>query len=128
MTTEMVASGMEENMEEEKKAETKPTTKAGEKNIGMAILCYLGILVLIPLLTDAKNEAFVKFHIKQGLALLIFDVIISIIWVIPILGWIVGTIGYILIVILFIIGIINVSGGQEKELPIIGQYGEKFNI
>ena len=100
----------------------------GGKNIGMAVLCYLGILVLIPLLTDAKNEAFVKFHVKQGLVLLIFEVIVSIVWAIPFLGWIVGAIGWVIGVVLFIIGLINAIGGQEKELPIIGKYGEKINI
>lgn len=105
-----------------------PSSGGGGKNIGMAVLCYLGILVLIPLLTNAKNEAFVKFHVKQGLVLLIFEVIVSIVWAIPFLGWIVGAIGWVIGVILFIIGLINAIGGQEKELPIIGKYGAKINI
>jgi len=100
----------------------------GQKNVGMAVLCYLGILVLIPFLTDAKNDPFVKFHIKQGLTLLIFDIIISVIMVIPFIGWVVGGVGWILVLVLFIMGIINAVGGVEKPLPIIGQYGEKFNI
>lgn len=100
----------------------------GQKNIGMAILCYIGILVLIPLLTDAKNDAFVKFHIKQGLTLLIFDIIISIVAAVPIIGWIVAVVGSIVVLVLFIMGIINAAGGQEKPLPIIGQYADKFNI
>ncbi len=94
----------------------------------MAILCYIGILVLIPLLTDAKNDAFVKFHIKQGLTLLIFDIIISIVAAVPIIGWIVAIVGSIVVLVLFIMGIINAAGGQEKQLPIIGQYADKFNI
>lgn len=98
------------------------------KNTGMAILCYIGILVLIPLLTDAKNDSFVKYHIKQGLTLLIFDIIIGIVSAVPVVGWIVGLVGWILVVILFIMGIINAAGGQEKPLPIIGGMAEKFNI
>ena len=100
----------------------------GNKNIGMAILCYIGILVLIPLLTDAKNDPFVKFHIKQGLTLLIFDIIVSIVAAVPVIGWIVAMVGSILVLILFIMGIINAAGGQEKPLPIIGSYADKFNI
>jgi len=103
-------------------------TSGGQKNIGMAVLCYFGILVLIPLLTDAKNDSFVKFHIKQGLVLLIADVIISVIYAIPVLGWAIGGIGSLFIFILFIMGIINAAGGQEKELPLIGSMGEKINI
>lgn len=104
----------------------KPAGKG--KNTGMAILCYFGILVLIPFLTDAKNDPFVKFHIKQGLVLLIFDIIISVVLAIPFIGWVVGGIGWIIVVVLFIMGIVNAAGGQEKELPIIGKYGNKINI
>jgi uncharacterized membrane protein len=90
----------------------------------MAVLSYIGILVLIPLLTDAKNDPFVKFHIKQGLVLLIADVVVGFIAWIPIVGWAAG----VFIFILFIMGIINAAGGKETPLPVIGQFGSKFNI
>ncbi|OQA52331.1 MAG: Chloroplast import component protein (Tic20) [candidate division WS2 bacterium ADurb.Bin280] len=102
--------------------------EAKTKNVGMGVLCYLGILVLIPLLTEAKNDPFVKFHIKQGLVLLIFAVIINVVLAIPVLGWIIGAIGWIISVYLMIVGIINVVNGEEKQLPILGQYGENFKI
>lgn len=101
---------------------------AEQKNTGMGVLCYLGILVLIPLLTDAKNDPFVKFHVKQGLTLLVFSIIVSVVAVVPILGWIVSVVGSIFALVLLIMGIINVVNGQEKQLPVIGQYAEKFNI
>ena len=110
--------------------ETKPAAPSGgkEKNVGMAVLCYLGILVLVPFLTDAKNDPFVKFHIKQGLVLLIFEVILGAISAVPVIGWIIGGLGWIFSVILFIMGIVNAVGGKEVELPVIGKYGEKINI
>jgi uncharacterized membrane protein len=113
--------------EEEKKPALAPSS-GGQKNIGMAVLCYFGILVLIPFLTDAKNDPFVKFHIKQGLVLLISYVIVGVITAIPFLGWIVGGILWILLLILFIMGIINAAGGKEVELPVIGKFGENFKI
>jgi len=106
----------------------RPAPSGGKKNVGMAVLCYLGILVLIPLLTEAKNDPFVKFHIKQGLVLLIFEVILSVAAAIPIVGWIVGSVGWIISLVLFIMGLVNAIGGVEKELPIIGKYGSKINI
>lgn len=101
-----------------------------KKNTGMAVLCYISILVLVPLLTEAKNDKFVKFHIKQGLVLLIASLIVSVVSsAIPVIGWIViGPILSILMLILAIMGIINAANGVEKELPVIGKYGEKFNI
>jgi len=100
----------------------------GQKNIGMAILCYLGILILVPLLTDAKNDAFVKFHLKQGIVLIIASIAISVINIIPIIGQIISIVGGLIVFVLWIMGIINAAGGQEKQLPIIGQYGDKFNL
>ena len=111
--------------------EIKPSSgssSGGEKNIGMAVLCYFGILVLIPLLTDAKNDSFVKFHIKQGLVLLIAAVILNVIWAIPVIGWAIGALGNLFVIILFVMGIINSASGREVQLPVIGQYGDKINI
>ncbi len=99
-----------------------------QKNILMAVLCYFGILVIIPLITDAKKDPYVKFHIKQGLVLLIVAVITSFISIIPILGWIAGFILWIIIFVLFIMGLINAITGKEKQLPIIGKYGDKIKI
>jgi uncharacterized membrane protein len=98
-----------------------------QDNKVIAALSYLGLLVLVPLLAK-KDSPFCQFHAKQGLVLLIAWVAIGIIWVIPILGWIVGTIGSIFLFVLFIIGLINALGGQAKELPVIGQFGDKFNL
>ena len=41
----------------------------------MAILCYLGILWLIPFLA-AKESPFVKYHLNQGLLVLILGIIV----------------------------------------------------
>jgi len=102
----------------------------GQKNTGMSIICYIWILVLIPLLTDAKNDPFVKFHIKQGLVLLIASLIGGVVaGIIPVVGWfVIAPILSIFILVLAIMGIINAASGQEKQLPVIGQFGDKFNI
>jgi len=110
-------------MEEEKKVEEK-----GKKNTGMAALCYLGLLIIIPLITEAKNEPYVKFHIKQGLVLLITGVAASVIMIIPLLGWVLGGILYIIVLVLFIIGLVNALTGKESALPLIGQFADKINI
>jgi len=106
----------------------QPVKDEKGKNILMAVLCYLGIFILVPLVTEAKKDPFVKFHIKQGLVLIIAIIINWVILVIPIIGWIVGFIFWIIIIILWLIGLINALGGKEKELPIIGKYGARFNI
>ena len=53
-----------------------PKPSAGH-NTGMAVLAY--ILFFIPLLTDAKNDPFVKFHVKQGLVLFLANILVLIV-------------------------------------------------
>ena len=112
-------------------ANTKDTTPEYDPqdiqaNKGMAVLAYLGILVLIPLL-GAKESKFARFHVNQGLILAVIEIII---WVavralgwIPVVGWILRIARWIISVIcliLAIIGIMNAAKGEAKELPFIG--------
>lgn len=106
--------------------------EAEKKPNGMAVFAYLWILIIIPFLTPEKNNPFVKFHLKQGLALIIFEVIgwvvaVAIGWF-PIIGWLIVWLWWLVSLILIVIGIINALGGHEKELPLIGQYARHFNF
>lgn len=94
-----------------------------EENKTLAILCYLGILFIIPLLLKPKSR-FVKFHAKQGLVLAIGWFIGMVLY--PVMG--LGFIVHIAIVVLSIMGIMNVSEGSMKKLPVVGDLAEKFNF
>ena len=86
----------------------------------MAVLAYLGILVLVPLLA-AKESKFARFHTNQGLILLICSIVSFAIGKIPsiaFISWILN----IAILILAIIGIINAVKGETKELPLVGKF------
>jgi uncharacterized membrane protein len=108
---------------------SSPTPPSGQqKNTGMAILCYLSILVFVPFLSDAKNDPFVKFHIKQGLVLFIGEVIGWVIIAIPFFGWVLSPLIEIVLLIFLIIGIMNAANGQTKELPLIGHLASNFNF
>lgn len=95
------------------------------KNIGMAIVAY--ILFFIPLLTEAKNDPFVKYHIKQGLVLFIAEFVAMVISWMPIIRWF-SWLFNIAVLVLFIIGILNAVSGKEKPLPLIGQFANKFKF
>ena len=104
---------------EENKQDQKTEDKDTQENKVLALLSYLGVLVIIPLLLK-KDSPFVQFHAKQGLVLLVG-------WVIswfPVLGWIVG----IIVFVLSVMGIINVLDGEKKRLPIVGELAEKINL
>lgn len=89
-----------------------------KKNKVMAVLSYIGILVLIPILC-AKDSKFARFHANQGLVLFIIEII-----AIPVLGLIFkGWILRILSIICFafaVIGIVYAVQGKAKELPVLG--------
>ena len=83
-------------------------------NKTMGVLAYF--IFFLPLLVDSKNE-FGRFHANQGLLVLILSIVASIVGsIISILGWV----GSILVLVLAIIGIINASKEEMKELPLIG--------
>jgi len=93
----------------------------------IAVLSYLGILFLVPLLA-VKDDEFVQFHAKQGMILFIAEVATMVIAWIPILGWITAPIAWIVWLVFSIIGIVNVVSGKKKEIPLIGKFAEKFDI
>ncbi|MBQ3500104.1 MAG: hypothetical protein IJA70_01575, partial [Oscillospiraceae bacterium] len=91
-----------------------------QRNKGMAVLSYFGLLILIPVFI-ARNDPFVRYHINQGLVLFLVDIICgilgSIIGAIPVVGGIITLALGIVIFVLFIIGIINAVKGEMKPLP-----------
>lgn len=86
----------------------------------MAILSYFSILVLIPLFA-AKESKFARFHVNQGLILLILEFVIFFIGKIPgIFG--IAVLLNLCVLVLSIIGIVNAAKGKTKELPLVGKY------
>ena len=104
-----------------------------EKNKVLAIVGYIfPILFFIPLVTEAKNSIYAKFHSNQQLILLIFGFaggvglgIISVILAfIPVMGPMVAMllmpVFWFACLALMIMGIINAANGGTKKLPVVG--------
>ncbi|MFH1841452.1 MAG: hypothetical protein ABH800_01700 [Candidatus Nealsonbacteria bacterium] len=104
--------------------EEKP--KKEQANI-LAIISYIGILCLVPILTKEKNE-FIKFHAKQGLVLFICETATWIIIMIAPFLWFLINIFWIFWLILSIVGIINVINNRKKEIPLIGKFARRVKI
>ena len=98
----------------------------------MAILAYLGILVLIPIFA-AKDSKFAKYHANQGLVLciasiaygiaygILSSIILAISWRLYFITSILSLVS-IVFAVLCILGIINAANGKAKELPLIGKF------
>ncbi len=114
-------------MEEEKKPQEESSQPNQSSGNAYAILSYLWILCLIPLLMK-KDDEFVLFHAKQGLMLFIVEVAIGIIGIIPFLGWLIVMLGTLACGILSIMGIIQVLMGNMWKMPVIGDWAEKITV
>jgi uncharacterized membrane protein len=125
-------------MEEQKKIENVTEPKNGNKDIAenkaMAIIGYIiPILFFVPLLSEAKNSKYAKFHANQQLNLLIFSavawfalVIVSFIFMITIilipLVFLLLWIYKIAIIVFVVLGVISANKGEMKKLPLIGGF------
>jgi len=107
-------------------APVSPAPGSG-KNTGMALISYLGPLVIVSYLL-AKDDPFVKFHAKQGFVLLVIEVAL---WIIGAVLWILWPIIWLInifVLVCVIIGILNAVKGVEKNLPLVGRYASYFKI
>ncbi len=101
--------------------------KFDEKDIAenkyVAMLSYLGILCLVPLLVK-KESPFAQFHARQGL-------VIAIAWVI---GWVffwVPLFGQLAALVLFVVNVvalIKTYAGEAWEIPVVTDVAKKLNI
>jgi len=100
-------------------------------NTVMLVLSYLGLLALVPLLTE-KNDAEVQWHAKHGLVQFFFFVIV---WVV--LGLITSTgIGCIFVIaypvvglawlIITILSIVKATKGERFIIPGLSEFANKF--
>ncbi|MBM3313739.1 hypothetical protein FJY70_03995 [candidate division WOR-3 bacterium] len=96
-----------------------------EKAKGIAWLSYLGILWLVPLLT-MKDNAFAKFHVKQGIMLTLLWVASWVLLVIPFIGWLADAVIWIFAVVMAILGIVNSLNGKYWKMPILGAWAENW--
>lgn len=104
-----------------------PEDKEIQEGKIFAVIGYLGILCLVPLLFKKENK-FALFHGKQGLVLFLGEIALGIISIIPFLGWFFGFFGVLLFGILSLIGIIQVLMGNYWKMPVVAEIADKFNI
>ena len=104
-----------------------------KKNTGMAVVAYF--IFFLPLLAEAKKDPFVKYHVRQGLGLLIAFFALRFITLFLITPfsymfwsafmfvlWLIN----LFLVVLLVIGIMNAINGVEKPLPVIGNWADKL--
>jgi uncharacterized membrane protein len=106
---------------------SEPQQHHPDKKIGLALLSYIGPLIIVPFLVD-KDDPFVKFHIKQGLLLVIGEVAA---WMLAMMFWPLfplAQIANIFFLVLAVVGIIRTTRGETKQLPLIGHWAKHFDF
>ena len=104
---------------------------SGDNKTLMLVLSYLGLLALVPLLTE-KNDANIQWHAKHGLVQFFFFVII---WVV--IGIVASTgLGCIFAILYPIVGlvwmvvtilsIVKATKGERFIIPGISDFANKF--
>src|SRR4030043_821085 len=100
-------------------------SEKSKPNTGMAIVAYL--VFFLPLLTEAKKDPFVRYHVGQGLGLLITFFIFrfltifllgpSVLFAVVFYLYLTYLIN-ILLLVLLVLGIMNAANGKQKPLPV----------
>jgi len=103
----------------------KNLSKAGDRAIGC--LCYLGILVLVPLIVRYRSD-FVRFHLRQGLSVFAIEIMLLFVIPIPLVGIFLGLLGWLICGIFSILGLISALRGRYYKIPLISFLADKLGI
>jgi fumarate reductase subunit D len=91
----------------------------------MAVLSYLSVLCIIPLLFK-KDNSFILHHGRQGLVLFIAQVAVFIIHII--FGPFILKLGNFILLTMSFVGIIMVIKGEYYELPVVYNIARKITL
>jgi uncharacterized membrane protein len=109
---------------------------AGSDRTLMIVLSYLWILALIPLLTK-KDDSEVQWHAKNGLGILIGEIVAWIVitvlqFALPdTIGCGIGMIScavWIAFLVIRIMALVKGVGGQRFTIPVLTDIGQKINV
>ena len=90
-----------------------------------AVLSYLSILCIIPLVLK-KDNSFVLKHGKQGLILFLGEVAVFILYII--LGQWILRLGMFVFGVLSFVGLIAVLQGRDAELPVVSNLANSITL
>ncbi len=101
-----------------------------QRNAGMLVLSYLGLLALIPLVVE-KNDREVQWHAKHGLVLTVACVALYVaVGIVGAVAWFLAAALFPLVglvwLIVTILCIVKALNGQRLLIPYVSEYADKF--
>lgn len=96
-----------------------------EPHVLVASLSYVGVLVLIPIISGRAKHPFIHFHVKQGLVIFVGEIIAIIAgtWMASL-----GGLLFVLMLIASIVGLFTSLQGDKRYIPGIGTIADLFTI
>jgi uncharacterized membrane protein len=100
------------------------------------LFAFLGILLtvigFVIVYATKKNDKYAMFYARQGLILffawIAVWIVSMILGMIPVIGWIIIIVLDVALVLLWIIGMIYAFSGEEKNIPVIGNYAKMIKL
>ncbi|GGH43236.1 hypothetical protein IA57_11115 [Mangrovimonas yunxiaonensis] len=115
-------------METQNQPPTHQSTAVDNSGKNIAIIAYITVigLVLAFVMNQDKKHPLAQYHIVQALGLAVTGLSLGIIGMLPILGWLISILGSFALIFLWIMGLINAINENQKPLPVLGKYYEKW--
>ncbi|OGY32984.1 MAG: hypothetical protein A3C02_02630 [Candidatus Andersenbacteria bacterium RIFCSPHIGHO2_02_FULL_45_11] len=96
-----------------------------DSSLLMASMSYIGVLVLVPIISGATKNPFIAFHTKQGLVILVGEIlaIVAGIWISSL-----GGLLFVLMLIASIVGLFTSLHGERRYIPGVGTIADLFSL
>jgi uncharacterized membrane protein len=92
----------------------------------MLVLCYLGLLALVPYLA-ARDAPVIRHHARQGVALGLLGVGCAGLSLVPFLGFI-GHLGLVGVLVLSVIGIVKALDRSDWRAPVAADVADRLQL
>jgi uncharacterized membrane protein len=93
---------------------------------GWAFIGTLPIIGFIIVMLANKNDKYAMFYGKQGLALGIVQLVVSVALTILVITIPLLPIWYLAMLVLWIMSVVNAFSGKQKATPLVGKLAAKF--
>lgn len=91
----------------------------------LAVMSYLGVLCLVPLVVN-RDDAYVRFHARQGIVLWMWEVLAIYTVMVPGIGKLFLQFSSAACLVLSLVGVVSVILGRAWKFPLIGNWAEKL--
>lgn len=94
----------------------------------IAIVSYLTIVGLIAaiVMNNSQPSSLGRFHIRQSIGITVLAVALGTLSFIPGIGGLISKVIGVIVLLALVLGVLTALNGQEKALPIVGQYFQKW--